>query len=116
LNKKGREELLGAITRYRAYVEENPGNGEDIANFFTNPGNGLQNLIPVVQKILCTPASSAAAERSFSSTGFLQSGRETLGSGILEKLAVVRDYMAQPHFNLQKFVLDCVQHHVSITS
>ncbi|MGH2639926.1 MAG: hAT transposon family protein [Rhabdochlamydiaceae bacterium] len=55
----------------------------------------LSALAPVVRMLLCIPASNAAAERSFSSAGFLSEDRERLNSNTLEELAVIRHYVLQ---------------------
>ena len=55
--------------------------------------DGLSGLKPVVQAILCIPASTAAAERSFSNTQFVAEGRENLSGETIEHLAVIRDHL-----------------------
>ncbi len=56
-------------------------------------------LLPLVQMILAIPASSAAVERGFSSTGFIMNGRDTLSLDHVEQMAVVRNYINGPDYN-----------------
>jgi hypothetical protein len=64
-------------------------------------------LYPLVRLLFATPASSASAERVFSSAGFLQSGRERLTTQHLKQLTVLRDYVLQVDYNFDDFHRNC---------
>ena len=101
----------GTLGRVRRYLEGKEGKKEDVTTFWVKESNGLWALIPLVQKLLSIPATSAAAERSFSSTSFLQQGRTQLEPANLEKLAVVRNFIAQPQFNEKDFIDSLIEAH-----
>ncbi len=50
-------------------------------------------LWPLVQMLLCIPASNAAAERTFSSSGFISKGRQALTVDHLEQHAMIRHHL-----------------------
>eukprot|EP01102_Stenamoeba_stenopodia_P002000 TRINITY_DN117_c0_g1_i1.p1 TRINITY_DN117_c0_g1~~TRINITY_DN117_c0_g1_i1.p1 ORF type:complete len:507 (-),score=77.21 TRINITY_DN117_c0_g1_i1:198-1718(-) len=110
--KISKEELEGTIKRLRKHFDHKDAKTEDPLTFWTNPENNVLHLIPVVQKFLCVPPSSATAERSFSSTKFLQKGRPQLKPENLGKVAVVRNFMKQPLYNHREFITKLVQEHL----
>jgi len=99
-----REELQATVQRLRCFFDSEEAKKENPLTFWTNSANGLLAFVPVVQKYLSIPPSSAAAERSFSATKFIQSGRPQLKMENLGKVAVVRNFMQQPLYNHQEFI------------
>lgn len=63
-----------------------------------------KDISSLVRGILSIPASTARVERVFSSTGFIEDGREQMSIDTLEMHAIIRDFMKSSNYNFEKLV------------
>ena len=76
--------------------------------------NDCQNFVfDSLRALLCTPASSAASERAFSSAGFLQDGRESFNKENFEKALIIRNLALNSDIPKIRALLDEVRKEVA---
>jgi len=63
-----------------------------------------KDLSMLVRGILSIPASTGRVERLFSSTGFIENGRENMSTDTLEMHAIIRDYMQKENYSFEKLM------------
>lgn len=94
------------LRRWRLHVETKSAKEDlDLLHFWkVEAGEAAKPLWPLVQRILCIPASSASAERAFSCLKFLNDSGGHTQIGTLQQLATIREEVVSNTYSFNALV------------